>query len=56
MLKIESIKLPPGADMGAQGGAQSSGPQGGSGPNFCPNCGAKVSGSKFCPNCGAKLV
>ena len=27
LLKIESIKLPPGADMGAQGGAQT-GPSG----------------------------
>src|SRR5690606_17832089 len=26
------------------------------GPNFCPNCGEKVSGAKFCPNCGQKLV
>lgn len=26
------------------------------GPNFCPNCGAKVSGARFCPNCGQKLV
>jgi membrane protease subunit (stomatin/prohibitin family) len=24
-------------------------------PNFCPNCGEKVSGAKFCPNCGQKL-
>ncbi|HSI66572.1 MAG TPA: SPFH domain-containing protein [Planococcus sp. (in: firmicutes)] len=26
------------------------------GPNFCPNCGEKVSGAKFCPNCGQKLA
>lgn len=26
------------------------------GPNFCPNCGTKVSGARFCPNCGQKLV
>ncbi|RNF38112.1 SPFH domain-containing protein [Planococcus salinus] len=25
-------------------------------PNFCPNCGEKVSGAKFCPNCGQKLT
>ena len=24
-------------------------------PNFCPNCGQKVSGANFCPNCGQKL-
>ncbi len=36
----------------ANGGAQ---PSGGSGVNFCPNCGTKVSGAKFCPNCGTKL-
>lgn len=28
----------------------------GAGPNFCPNCGQKVSGAKFCPNCGQKLI
>ena len=36
----------------ANGGVQ---PSGGSGVNFCPNCGTKVSGAKFCPNCGTKL-
>ncbi|MFS8629616.1 MAG: SPFH domain-containing protein [Bacillales bacterium] len=32
--------------------------QGGAGkrPNFCPNCGTKVSGGNFCSNCGYKLV
>lgn len=46
------------------GSTQNAGPeqtaQGDSGdkkaPNFCPNCGEKVSGAKFCPNCGQKLV
>lgn len=32
--------------------------QGGAGkrPNFCPNCGTKVSSGNFCSNCGYKLV
>lgn len=25
-------------------------------PNFCPNCGTKVTGGNFCANCGHKLV
>lgn len=25
-------------------------------PNFCPNCGTKVSGGNYCSNCGYKLV
>lgn len=25
-------------------------------PNFCPNCGTKVTGGNFCSNCGHKLV
>ena len=29
--------------------------QGGSKPNFCPNCGTKNEGANFCPNCGQKL-
>lgn len=29
--------------------------QGGSKPNFCPNCGTKNEGANFCPNCGTKL-
>ena len=37
------------------GGYQGGQPAGGSGVNFCPNCGTKVSGAKFCPNCGTKL-
>lgn len=35
---------------------QTSAQQGGTIPNFCPNCGQKIEGSKFCPNCGQKLV
>lgn len=31
------------------------GVNGGSGVNFCPNCGTKTNGANFCPNCGAKL-
>ncbi len=27
----------------------------GSGPKFCPDCGAPVKGAKFCSNCGKKL-
>ncbi|KAH3765217.1 cysteine-rich protein 2 [Pelomyxa schiedti] len=27
----------------------------GSGPNFCPQCGAKCAGARFCPGCGQKL-
>ncbi|TWT25256.1 SPFH domain-containing protein [Planomicrobium sp. CPCC 101110] len=37
------------ADQTAQAGT-------GKAPNFCPNCGEKVSGAKFCPNCGQKLA
>lgn len=33
-----------------------SAPEGGTKPNFCPNCGTKTGGSNFCPNCGQKLV
>lgn len=33
----------------------SSSSQGGSKPNFCPNCGTKNEGANFCPNCGQKL-
>jgi len=29
--------------------------QGGKAPNFCPNCGQKITGGRFCPNCGQKL-
>lgn len=31
-------------------------PSGGSGVNFCPDCGTKVDGARFCPNCGRKLI
>jgi membrane protease subunit (stomatin/prohibitin family) len=29
--------------------------QGGTKPNFCPNCGTKTGVANFCPNCGQKL-
>ncbi|MOA00653.1 hypothetical protein D3C78_1200260 [compost metagenome] len=38
-----------------QSSANSTASQGGSKPNFCPNCGAKNEGANFCPNCGQKL-
>ncbi|MBA9083764.1 membrane protease subunit (stomatin/prohibitin family) [Fontibacillus solani] len=38
-----------------QSSANSTPSQGGSKPNFCPNCGAKNEGANFCPNCGQKL-
>lgn len=43
---------------GAGNGMAPAGSQnvGGNGmPNFCPNCGTRVSGARFCPNCGQKL-
>lgn len=40
---------------GSESGGQKV-PNEGKGPNFCPNCGEKVSGAKFCPNCGQKLA
>ncbi|MGN0363860.1 MAG: SPFH domain-containing protein [Bilifractor sp.] len=27
----------------------------GKAPNFCPNCGQKITSGRFCPNCGQKL-
>ena len=43
--------------MGSPAGAAPAfgGPNASGGPNFCPNCGTKVSGARFCPNCGLKL-
>lgn len=47
-----------GAGMAGENGAGVPGGNkagGSGGPNFCPNCGQKVSGANFCPNCGQKL-
>ncbi|GGG11421.1 SPFH domain-containing protein [Paenibacillus aceti] len=44
-----------GAGGGQAQSANSSSAQGGTKPNFCPNCGAKNEGANFCPNCGQKL-
>lgn len=44
------------SNSSASSSSASGGTSGQQGPNFCPNCGEKVSGAKFCPNCGQKLV
>ncbi|MNN65124.1 hypothetical protein D3C81_1806050 [compost metagenome] len=44
----------PAADK-EQAPANSTPSQGGSKPNFCPNCGTKNEGANFCSNCGQKL-
>jgi membrane protease subunit (stomatin/prohibitin family) len=49
--KESDPKTEPAAEKAEQAGEGS-----GKRPNFCPNCGTKVSGGNFCANCGYKLV